>query len=468
VENNSFEIYYKEGLKSGISIEEAAEKLSQLLKISLNKAELMITATDRVVKSGLSNEQAEKYYTVLSRIGLQVSVQQSRPQKVMEQVDVTEPTVPLEEDVTEPTIPQAEDDTPQSVISASNSTHYDHAVDAKKPIQLMFKGKGFEYFKIWIVNIFLTILTLGIYSAWAKVRNKQYFYGNTFIDGNSFNYTAKPLAILKGRLIAVGLFIVYAVINQFIPIVGLILFLILMAFLPWIIIRSLAFNARNSVFRNIRFNFTGTVGDAVKAFLLWPLLMLPTLGLILPFVWYKQSRFFVNHSAYGTTGFNIHATVKDYYKIFFIFLGSIILLVVAMSILIAAIGIDQNNPAAMMPVMAITGSLSLLVYLFMFAFLAAALGNLYFNTTTLDEHGFTSTLKTRNIAWIYFSNTLAIAFSLGLLIPWAQVRMTAYRLSCLQLNVVDSLDAFIAAEEEQVSALGEQIGDVFDMEFSVI
>jgi len=110
----------------------------------------------------------------------------------------------------------------------------------------------------------------------------------------------------------------------------------------------------------------------------------------------------------------------------------------------------------------------LLVYLYMFGYLAAALGNLYFNTTTLDQHGFMSTLKTRNIAWIYFSNTLAIAFSFGLLIPWAQLRMTAYRVSCLQLKVADSLDDFIAAEEEHVSALGEQVGEIFDMEVSVI
>ncbi|MCP4077850.1 MAG: DUF898 family protein [Gammaproteobacteria bacterium] len=457
MENNNFEIYYRDGLKSGVSSEEATEKLSQLLKVSLKKAELMIASADRVVKSGLSKKKADKYYAALSRVGLQVEIQKTRPQKVMEQ-----------EDVTEPTVPEVEDYTPQCVNSVSNRTHYDHAVGAKKSIQLIFKGKGFEYFKIWIVNIFLTILTLGIYSAWAKVRNKQYFYGNTFIDGNSFNYTAKPLAILKGRLIAVGLFIMYAVLNQFMPIVGLILFLLLLAFLPWIIIRSLAFNARNSVFRNIRFNFTGTSWDAVKAFLLWPLLMLPTLGLILPFVWYKQSRFFVNNSAYGTTGFHIDATVKDYYKIFLIFLGSIILLGVAMSVLIAAFGVDPNNPAAMMPVLAVTGPLSLLVYLYMFGYLAAALGNLYFNTTTLDQHGFMSTLKTRNIAWIYFSNTLAIAFSFGLLIPWAQLRMTAYRVSCLQLKVADSLDDFIAAEEEHVSALGEQVGEIFDMEVSVI
>ncbi len=34
---------------------------------------------------------------------------------------------------------------------------------------LNFTGKGSEYFKIWIVNIALSLITLGIYSAWAKV-----------------------------------------------------------------------------------------------------------------------------------------------------------------------------------------------------------------------------------------------------------------------------------------------------------
>ena len=69
-----------------------------------------------------------------------------------------------------------------------------------------FHGRAGEYFRIWIVNIMLSIVTLGIYSAWAKVRNKRYFYSNTELDGSSFEYLADPVAILKGRLIAVGIF----------------------------------------------------------------------------------------------------------------------------------------------------------------------------------------------------------------------------------------------------------------------
>ena len=56
--------------------------------------------------------------------------------------------------------------------------------NAPSPVQRFeFTGSGSEYFKIWIVNVLLTIVTLGIYSAWAKVRRLRYFYNNTRFAG---------------------------------------------------------------------------------------------------------------------------------------------------------------------------------------------------------------------------------------------------------------------------------------------
>src|SRR5262245_36210186 len=59
-----------------------------------------------------------------------------------------------------------------------------------------FRGEWREYFRIWIVNVALTVLTLGVYSAWAKVRTQRYFYGNTRVAGRAFDYQAQPLPIL--------------------------------------------------------------------------------------------------------------------------------------------------------------------------------------------------------------------------------------------------------------------------------
>lgn len=54
----------------------------------------------------------------------------------------------------------------------------------------------------------LTILTIGIYSAWAKVRTMKYFYQNTYVPGRNFDYRATGKQILIGRLIVIGALVV--------------------------------------------------------------------------------------------------------------------------------------------------------------------------------------------------------------------------------------------------------------------
>ena len=66
-------------------------------------------------------------------------------------------------------------------------------------MDLQFTGSALEYFRIWIVNVCLTLVTLGIFSAWAKVRKKRYFYSHTLLDGTPFQYLGMPIPILKGR-----------------------------------------------------------------------------------------------------------------------------------------------------------------------------------------------------------------------------------------------------------------------------
>ena len=87
------------------------------------------------------------------------------------------------------------------------------------------------------------------------MRNKRYFYGNTWLADANFEYHAKPLAILVARLILLAVFVGAAywagedlVRNTYYSL-GLALFL------PWAIVRGLSFNARNSSWAGIRFSF---------------------------------------------------------------------------------------------------------------------------------------------------------------------------------------------------------------------
>ncbi len=456
--DQKFHIYYLD-LASGVTAEDAIEKLSNLPKLTLEKATQLIQAKNQVIKSGLTKDQADRYFSNLEKIGLTVEI---RPEIEQDNANTGASAPPPELAASTPATmsnsTEPAESAPEQSIPAS--TPVAPSEDSLRSVPVEFHGQAFEYFKIWIVNIFLTIITLGIYYAWAKVRNKQYFYGNTTIDGSSFNYTANPIAIFKGWIIGMGFFAIYSVVSELFPMVGLALMLVFLPIVPWLIIKSLAFNARNSLYRNIRFDFKGKYGEAMGVFLLWPLLILVTAGLILPYIWYKQNRFIIGHSAFGTTDFEYHAEPKDFFRIFFVALGALLvagLLVFGISTLL-----DQQTAA-------ITAGLIIIpVYVWLFGYFTASIANLNYNSSTLNEHYFTSTLEAKKIAWLYFTNTLAIALSLGLMIPWAKVRMARYRAECLQLEVAGSLDNFIAAEQQNVSALGEQIGEAFDIEVSAI
>ncbi len=133
-----------------------------------------------------------------------------------------------------------------------------------EPVGFRFGGNGGELFRIWIANLFLTIVTLGIYSAWAKVRTNRYFWGNTHLGGTSFDYRANPLSILKGRLLVLVFLAAYGGVSVFWPMADAPFGLLFVAFIPWAIVRSLTFRARNSSYRNIRFDFRGRYAAA------WP------------------------------------------------------------------------------------------------------------------------------------------------------------------------------------------------------
>ncbi|OYZ81700.1 MAG: hypothetical protein B7Y03_12095 [Polaromonas sp. 24-62-144] len=45
--------------------------------------------------------------------------------------------------------------------------------------RVSFTGSGGDYFRLWLSNLLLTLVTLGIYTPWARRRRIQYFFRNT-------------------------------------------------------------------------------------------------------------------------------------------------------------------------------------------------------------------------------------------------------------------------------------------------
>ena len=121
----------------------------------------------------------------------------------------------------------------EAVAAQSPAVAMDDAARAVRH-QPVFSGRTGEYFGIWFVNLLLGIVTLGIYSAWGKVRTERYFYGNTALAGSSFDYLADPIAILKGRLIAYAVVIALVLSSNFLPVLYVLLILALFALIIYL------------------------------------------------------------------------------------------------------------------------------------------------------------------------------------------------------------------------------------------
>lgn len=340
--------------------------------------------------------------------------------------------------------------------------------------KISFTGTGSEYFGIWIVNILLSILTLGIYSAWAKVRKARYFYDNTHVAGASFEYHGNPIAILKGRIIALVLIVGYQLAFQFNVVIGLVTFVLLIAGMPWLIWKSLQFKLYNSSYRGIRFGFIGSLENAYIAYLVMPLVAMMSLYFALPYAHHQIKKFQHEESRFGTTRFSFHATVGGFYKMYLI--GFLVMLIGLIGIGVgfagtfmtikAAGGLKHAGPTVIASI--VFFAFAIYAWMFMLIPLFMTLSqNLIWSNTKLSGHQFKSEMKWTKMTWIALTNVLAIVLTLGLFMPFAQIRSMKYRLESISLTPDGNLDNFIADSQQNASAVSEGMADFLDFDISM-
>lgn len=422
-------VVFRGELKPGVEAGRARASLRAACKLSEERVEQIFSVPAVVLKKGCDEATATRFQQQLARIGLVTQVEAETATRVVSE---------------------------STVERAQNTDTDTEGANHSERLPFEFHGSGGEYFKIWIVNILLSILTLGIYSAWAKVRNHRYFYSNTRVGDVSFEYTADPVAILKGRIVAVLFLVLFNMVGAVLPLLNILFILFFIAIFPWLVNRALGFRNRNTAYRNLRFGFDGEYMDAAKAFVLWPIAGVLTLGILMPYAFYKQKHFIVNNSRYGTSPFTAEFSAGDVYGI-----------ALRVFLIVLAAGVLGAAGTLLGPLAPFTTLLVMVLYLVAFAFFTANTQNLIYNGSALQEHRFDSSLMTGRLAMIYITNWLLLLFTLGLAMPWAKVRLARYRAESMVLLPQGSLDKFIAAEEKQVNSLAEEVGEAFDMDIGL-
>lgn len=367
-----------------------------------------------------------------------------------------------------------------------------------------FHGSGSEYFRIWIVNLLLTLLTLGIYSAWAKVRRTQYFYENTELMGARFGYHADPKKVLKGRLLAILAVGGFYAAAYFFPVIEPFGSVIWVALLPALLALALYFRLRNTSYRGLRFEFDGTfkqsylalrlplamallglaavavamqyIGKSGKTSMLIGIvlavvyLLLPII--VMPMFQVQWKRFAHQHSMFGIERFGFTATVKQYSKTylssFFVFVAAAVPTAFAFGFAIAFLFGEasrerepffwrENGEAFIFAIS--------VIYVMFFAiapYIKARFFNLAWNNTQIGEHRFVADLPVWGFVGISTSNFLLILLSLGFYRPFAVIRTQKYLVAHLHLNTAgEPAEIFKTSNTGGANTVSEGALDLF-------
>ncbi|QDL55070.1 YjgN family protein [Rhodoferax aquaticus] len=380
----------------------------------------------------------------------------------------------------------------------------------QRPVQLPieFTGSGSEYFRIWIVNIFLLIITLGIYYPWAKVRRMRYFYGNTLVDGTPLGFHGNPRTMFKGSMLVGVLFGLYSAASNASPMAGLIALVIVAGIWPALLKSSMQFRMANTSWRGLRLSFTGTLGGAYAAamplfipailiiglasfapedaapkenmWLLWTMAGIMLLCIaITPWLLWNLKRYQHNNYALGSLQTTFKATALDFYKLSGKAIGVAVLSVLASGAVfwLIAFGLATSgggNDSASLGIASVFGMGfgffvgMAVVFVVLKPYTIAKIQNLVWTKTGNSSMRFISKLSVRALLWQTIKNWCLVVITLGLYWPFAAVAMARLRLESVFIKSnIDPLALFGAARVNEGDAAGDAAGDFFGIDMGL-
>lgn len=304
---------------------------------------------------------------------------------------------------------------------------------------LFFHGTGGSLFGIHIVNMFLTVITLGIYYFWGKTKVRNYLWSQTDFAGDRFAYhgTGKELLIgfLKAVLVFGVPFVGLIILPEFLELgeagkgaATLVFYSMVLFVVPIAMVGARRYRYSRTSWRGIFFSFRGSVKEFIKIFISGSLLSVITFGLYYPFFETKKHGFMVSHSYFGNQKFEFDGSGRDLF-------GSYLL---TLLLIFPTLGF----------------------YWFWFQ---AKMHRYFWANTTIGHARFCSTVTGGALLMLTMGNFLLMAFTLGLGLPWVAVRNA--RFACRYLTLEGPLDLTAIEQEAQVAtATGEGLSSFLDMD----
>ena len=324
--------------------------------------------------------------------------------------------------------------------------------------------------------------------------------------GYRFDFCGNAWAILRGRILAVALFLAYGVGGDFYSAIPLATLYLLVILFPWLLTTAKRFRLSNTAWRNLRFDFPGSIRNSYSQLALPLVLILLCLTvflvarmqaaesltlmeslrwhgyaavllflasfLVVPLTVYRIKKLTFKTTCYGRHIFSANISLGRFMAIYavtvLVLIGCLVMTWVIFTLVVMLSGESATSVIQMMqgknPVaIAAFYFLLTLCYLLPVAFWNVSISNYVISAARLEN----LTMEMKMSVWLYWwylwSNALLAILTLGMAIPLGKIRILKYKLSCLSIQ--GEIPAFHGDNTGRKTATGDEIGDAFNIEF---
>jgi len=331
---------------------------------------------------------------------------------------------------------------------------------------IKYVGKIGGLLPIAIMNLFLTIITLGIYRFWAKTNIRKYLWSQTQLDGEPFEYTGTGGELFMGAIIVFLVFILplsigIIVLSIYFPVLTPIILILLYPFFIFLIGVAVY---RAQVYRMSRTKWRAVRGAQIPRSaaygwltIKYAVLYFISLGLLMPYIICNMWNFMMDNKRFGSAVFHSDVKSKPLFKMWLMTYLVVIIVLGGFIFIVSDAFVTQNLPV--------------IIGAYIFLIIAATVISAWFQAKLYNH--LISGLKFQDvefefdldaIEFLKFSvvNMLLMVFTLGLAAPFVLQRWV--RLFCQNIKVQGQINFdLIEQSPETGPQFGEGLVEAFDL-----
>lgn len=344
-----------------------------------------------------------------------------------------------------------------------------------KANRLGYSGQVGAVYRVWFLNIFLSMITLGIYSFWGKTRMRRYLTGCFRLGGDTFEYTGTGKELFTGFAKASPVLILLYVAAMFLPpLLVPVIYLPIIYLIPVAIFMSMRYRLNRITWRGIRARLTGSP-FRFGGFALWRMFLnVISFGILIPASDIATYGYMANRAGIG----NLRASFDG--KSSALVATHVITMIISIAIFAVASGVSfalamaaagagaggEAIAAAASGTAVIAFLVAGVLVMLVRSFYQAALMREKMRGLTLGSIRFKCTATGMDVLKLRLGNLLLLVFTLGLAMPVVIQRRMKFTAAHLIIGGdLDSADLMQAAREK--GAVGEGLDDLFGIDTDI-